>query len=484
MTHFGTIKRSVILLLLACCFIAAAQQSLETSATQRLTEEQLKLEGKKVQNIVFLQDDAQYNMVTKIYVLKHVIAADLQPFVSSAVKRFDPVSVVSPINDKKNKRQLLIVSTGQNMMPYVDKLVETLDRPGKKGEYDSIVYGTGIAYGVYRPQLRAAESMVDVLTVLYVVSSAKNARLILDSKTNTFYFKDSPSNVIGIKEKLSWLDQEIPQAAVSLKIYEVRDSDLKDIGIDYLAWKNGPGLNLFEAGYEALNMKVAETIIQQMTQTGADLFGNFGWGFGGIYTAPAFDFSFIRILQQNGRAIISSTAQLTLSNEPSSEFRVNFSPEYQNILKDENHRSSVAVGGDATLTAFFSNVIITGGKQGVVNFSFTLTGNNVVERNNMGTEISEKTDMASTSTLEYNRERVIASWDRISDVEQTIGIPFLCELPVLKYIFGTTTSNTETTHYYVTARAVPVNIQDRIEPGIMAEFDTLVKKQAKGSAEK
>ena len=33
------------------------------------------------------------------------------------------------------------------------------------------------------------------------------------------------------------------------------------------------------------------------------------------------------------------------------------------------------------------------------------------------------------------------------------GVPFLCELPVLKYIFGTTTRNKEQTHFFLTAEA-------------------------------
>ena len=65
---------------------------------------------------------------------------------------------------------------------------------------------------------------------------------------------------------------------------------------------------------------------------------------------------------------------------------------------------------------------------------------------------------------------------RSSDVEQTIGIPFLCEIPVLKYIFGTTTTNTEINRFFVTVRAVPVVFNENMEPGTVAEFDKLVSK--------
>ena len=36
----------------------------------------------------------------------------------------------------------------------------------------------------------------------------------------------------------------------------------RDIGIDYLAWKNGPGLDLFGAAYNALSVRAAEKLVE------------------------------------------------------------------------------------------------------------------------------------------------------------------------------------------------------------------------------
>ena len=355
-------------------------------------------------------------------------------------------------------------------------MVEALDRPGKMNDYDTIISGTGIAYGTYKPQFRSAESMLEIIEETGISSGPLDSTIKLDPKTGMFYFKDTPARVADIKAKLEWLDKEIPQTSIELKIYEVRDSDLIDVGVDYLAWKNGPGLNLFDAAYDVLSMKAAETIVDGITQ-GADLFGTFTYGFGGFYTAPAFDFSFIRLLQQNGRATINSTAGLTVSNNPDAEFRVSFSPEYQNILKDDDHRTSVDVGGDASLDLNITSATIAGTRDaGGVTFDYAFQGSNVVERNNMGAEISEGTTVNGSISLTFGQEKLLACWTRTAAVEQTIGIPFLCELPVLKYIFGTTTSNDETVHYFVTARAVPVKINEFAEPGVMAEFDKLASK--------
>ena len=428
-----------------------------------------------VRKITFIEDDAQKNMASKIYTLKHTQAADLLPFVRNAVIRYCSESSVTSLKDGPRNRQLLLVSTGVNMIPYVDKLVEALDRKSKFDEYSNIT-GNGIAIGTYQPNFRANDYMLDIITTGEVYSGYQDARVYLDKKRNMFYFKDTPAQVKRIQRKLNWLDKAVPQSRIELTVYEVRDSDLKDIGVDYLAWKNGPGLNLFSVGYNALNVRAAEKVVETIARHGMELAGNATYGFGGIFTAPAFDMSFIRLLQQNGKATVSSTASLLVSNVPGKSFSTEFAPEYQNITKNAEHATSVGVGGAADMSAKLFDVTITAGKSGSVSFEYLIKNKTVVERNNMGAELSEMEACTASTTLPFNEELVIASWDRTSTVEQTIGVPFLCELPVLKYIFGTTTENTENTRCIVTARAVPVVYNENLAPGALAEFNKVCKK--------
>ena len=430
----------------------------------------------KVQKITFVQDDAQNNVVSRIFVLKHAKAADILPFVRSALMRYNNSNAAYQIDAiRKGQKEMLVISGTYKIMRYVIDMIPKLDRPGKIDDSGTNISGTGIAYGTYTPQYRSAEEMKNLLIYTRITSSALDSKLEYDSVSGMFYFKDTPSRVKDIINKLKWLDKPIPQSRIEFKIYEVRNSDLRDLGIDYLAWKNGPGMNLFAAGYEALNFRTAESIIRQITGSGADVAGNFSYGFGGFYSAPAFDFSFIRMLQQNGKAVINSSASLLVSNAPGKVFSISFAPEYQNILKGADHRSEISVGGNAALTAAVTNVVITAGKNGIVNFDCSLNASNVVERNNLGVEVTENTRNTTSSSLNFQQEKLLTSWTKTSKVEQTIGVPFLCELPILKYIFGVTTSNMETTHYFVTARAVPVNPGENLKPGVLAEFDEVVK---------
>ena len=81
----------------------------------------------------------------------------------------------------------------------------------------------------------------------------------------------------------------------------------------------------------------------------------------------------------------------------------------------------------------------------------------MVERNTYGAELIETSQFTGNAVVELNREKILASWDKEDEVEQTIGVPFLSEIPILKYLFSTTTTSREKTHVYMTVTAEMLN---------------------------
>ena len=167
---------------------------------------------------------------------------------------------------------------------------------------------------------------------------------------------------------------------------------------------------------------------------------------------------------------------MIITNNRNRQFKVSFAPEYQNFTKDENHASALAISGDSSLAASVSDAIITSGKDGCVIFRCEITNNNVVERNNTGAELIETENISAHTITSFNKEQLLASWSRKSTVEQNVGIPFISTIPLLKYLFGTTTGNTETNRFFVTVRAVPVVFNENMTPGTVAEFDKIAGK--------
>ena len=87
---------------------------------------------------------------------------------------------------------------------------------------------------------------------------------------------------------------------------------------------------------------------------------------------------------------------------------------------------------------------------GTVFFAYSLQSATVLERSNTGEELVNSSLMESSILLDLDKEFILGQWNSTQEVEQTIGVPFLSEIPILKYIFSTTTTQTEKCKLYLT----------------------------------
>lgn len=433
--------------------------------------------------IRFVQDDAQDYMVSKIYRLKYVQSNDITPFLMGIVMRYNMNSSVGPIEYGANNNQLITVTCPVKMMPYVDDFISKVDRDIKiDGKTPSdVIKGTGITRAVYQPKFRSGQNLLNVLVNTVIGEGPFSSVYAWDANSNQIYWKDNTSNTSYVYEFLSFLDRPSPQITITATLYEVRESTLRDIGIDYAAWKNGPGLNLFDVGFDAFSISSAGTAAIQAASGPV----------GGFLFAPQFDASFIRILGQSGKAEVKSTASITAVNSETNSYEIFFDPEFQNIIKSDNDQTSVAVSGieagyyQAYLAvnqpvvnlhygvpqspypvseAFTLNAYTPGAYNtipGTVCFGYDVQTASVVERNNSGTELIETGKISSSIQLDLGCETVIAQWDKYQEVEETIGVPFLMDIPVLGYIFSTRTAVKEKSRVYLTVKA---HVLDTAQP--------------------
>ncbi len=395
--------------------------------------------AESIQKIRFVEDDAQNYMTSKIYELKNQKANDVVPFLLGAIKRYAKNGTADRINYSAGKQQLVAVSCPEPLIPYIDDMIEKLDRPG------SAVAGTGILRSVYKPVWRKGEDMVDIMTSAGISANVdagadQDALVEFDAHTNLIYWKDSINKDKDLKKYLAWLDRPVPQCEMTFKVYEVREADLLDLGLDYQTWKNGPGLDVLSLGASYL------------TGDGKD-FGPYGY----FTFAPSIDFSFIRMLQDTGRATLALDATLTLRNGTGAS--LSFAPVYQNIKKADDFTTSIEGSENDGLSLSIASPVISLAEAsetntlGLVNFTYSLTSKNVVERDTNGNELYDSFSESGTVSVTSGNEFLLTDYVFVNEVEQTVGVPFLCELPVLKYIFGTTTRNKERTYRFVTVQA-------------------------------
>ena len=485
--------RHLIALLLGASIAGASQLSAQEPA-------------KEVRTIKLLQDDAQVRFASRLYELKYTKPTDIRPFILAAVTRYNARSQVDRVNNNEANKHYLLVSTGEDFLPYVDKLIAGLDVPGKEDEFGSIIEGTGVTRVTYHPNYRLGTEM---LRIINAGLRSPEGTIFLNEDTNTIFWKDDRAAAMAALNWIKYLDRPVPQVNLKLKYYEIRESKLRDIGVDYLAWKNGPGLDIFSAGFDTGKIFSTEAIFDVIGGVSqlVDLTKDFSstWGYGGFFTAPRFDLSFIRLLQQSGNAKLAAEAELTFVNTPVYEteslnthlpkvYKATLTPGYENITKDDNDRSSVVTGGDSSLTLSVINPVICFGatpeettpkgqipstqefyekNEGGVVFAYKLASKSVTERSNRGDELGDSSTVGGELTLGFKTEKLLASYIKENDVEQTIGIPFLVKIPVLKYLFGTTTSIKERTYVVVTAEASLIHPDGPIlaaEPVVESDF--------------
>ena len=429
------------------------------------------------QTLRFVQDDAQDFMVSKVYSLKYVQANDITPFVSGMVMRYNINSSANCIEYGANNAQMLTVTCPAAMMPYVDDFVAKVDRDIRIDGHTpgDIIRGTGITRAVYQPKYRSGQALLNVLVNSVIGEGPWSSVYAWDANSNQIYWKDNASNTEYVYQFLGFLDRPAPQITFQFTVTEVRESTFRDIGLDYLAWKNGPGLNLFQAGFDAFSLSSAGSAALQAASGPA----------GGFFFAPQIDASFLRILEQSGNAKIKDSATLTVSNSDSAEYSIAFNPQYQNIIKSDNDRTSV-VPGMTAVPQGYAQIMLTvqqpivnlhyGTTQqgypaseafsvanyqpgtyrkfpGTVFFGYSLQTADAVERDNSGAELLDTGVISGNILAALNKEIILARWDGEETVEQRIGVPFLVDIPVLGYLFGTTTTVKEKTQVYLTMTA-------------------------------
>lgn len=428
-----------------------------------------------VQKVHLIQDDAQDYMVSKLYKLKYAQANDLVPFVMGMTMRYNINSAADPILGANNE-QILSVTCPVEMMPYVDDFINKADRnveiDGKTP--GDIIRGTGITRAVYQPKYRSGEGLVNILVNSVIGIGPAGAVYAYDQNSNQIYWKDNSSNTPFVFEFLTFIDRPAPQIVFELKLYEVRESLLRDLGIEYLAWKNGPGLNIFQTAFDAFSL----------SSGGSAALTAISGPVGGFLVAPQFDASFIRMLAQKGKANVVNSAMLSVSNSDSKSYEIFFNPQLQNIVKNNNDITSVTAS-NLNLPEGFNQLYLKivqpivnihyGSTQpgyspdetftvkpykpgnynqypGTVFFKYSIQSATVLERSNTGEELVNTNSMNSSVLLDLNEEFILGQWDCQQEIEQLIGVPFLSEIPILKYLFSTTTVQKENCRLYLSIK--------------------------------
>ena len=226
--------------------------------------------------ITFVNTNNDPFVYTRVYVLKHADPYEIRPFIMAAVRsrRVDTNDTKVEAIRYVDGTGMLIVSAEQYRFEPVengmsiDQIVAMLDKPGLASE-------AGRKFFLYYPKYWDSATLAALVRRVGMTEADDDVELQggidtvrADVGLNALMFHTSPFSQKAIERILKEYDAPVTEALVDYKIYEIDSENDGNLGVDFQAWKNGPGADLFAAGaryasgWDFLNNNVASNLIK------------------------------------------------------------------------------------------------------------------------------------------------------------------------------------------------------------------------------
>lgn len=217
--------------------------------------------GKETEQITFVNTNNDPYVYTKVYKLRHADPYEIRPYVMAAIRsrRVDTnVTKVEAVKYQDGSGMLLVSAEEYRFFPVengmsLDQIIEMLDRPNLASE-------AGRRFFLYYPKYFDSVTLAGLIRKVGMQHAGDNTELqggidtvVPDTKLNTLMFYASPNSEPQILKMLKEYDTPTSQALVNYTIYEIESENDGNLGVDFQAWKNGPGADLFAAGSRYLN---------------------------------------------------------------------------------------------------------------------------------------------------------------------------------------------------------------------------------------
>ena len=215
---------------------------------------------KATNEITFVNTNNDPFVYTKVYKLKHADPYEIRPYIMSAIRsrRIDTNETKVEAIKYADGTGMVIVSAEQyrfekleNGMT-IDQVVEMLDQPNLSAQ-------AGRRFFVYYAKYFDATTLANLIREVGIMHANDDMELDgvdtvkADNGMNALLFFCTPISQKNIEALLAQYDGPASEAMIEYTIYEVDYENDGNVGVDFQAWKNGPGLDLFGAGATYLN---------------------------------------------------------------------------------------------------------------------------------------------------------------------------------------------------------------------------------------
>lgn len=353
----------------------------------------------------------------------------------------------------------------------IDSLVEFLDQP-------QMGANLGLQTFFYLPRYVPARNLMPMIenvgmNICDVTELWQGQDLVAyDPDLNWLIFDVTNYSMANIEKMLGEYDVPIPQVRLKITVYELYDENDSRIGVDFQAWKNNEGADFFSAGGRFRDNWSA-VYNGTLSQTGSERTGFYNFN-------PKWNTRYLDLLVSRGRAEIFQTGELCIRNNTPAELHRTTQVFYIDTTEQADKAVNVPdlgvgayrlistlleewCGGDDIPVAKDNQAMALPAAQGFgfdlkienasvtqneTSFTVTMSNSSLIGFESTGApRISRNNVVSQRISLPNTRSTFIIGGLRKQEVVESVtGIPWLCEIPYLGYLFGSKGSSLSLIH--------------------------------------
>ena len=364
----------------------------------------------------------------------------------------------------------------------IDSIVAMFDNPAN----GALNYGSQMF--IYMPKFVPARNLQPLIqnlgmNISDVTELWQGQDLVAyDATLNWLIFDVENYSCDNIAAMLEKFDVPIPQVRMQIVVYEIYDENDEKMGLDFQNWKNNDGVNFFSAGGRYRNNWAAVFSGGMAQNYGSERTSYFNF-------SPKWNTRYIDFLTAVGKAKVLHTGELLLRNDTtdavfartsqlfyidSSQPAAGSEPAGNNgvgpfqyladiIAKTLTQNNDIPVGkGNQQISTvssadfgFTMTVHHTSVNLDETRFTMTLSNTSLIGFQSNGTpRIAPGSEIKLNISLPHgSKDRfIIGGLKKQEEVKSKTGIPWLCDIPYLGYLFGTEASSIKNSQLVVLAK--------------------------------
>ncbi|MBR2508369.1 MAG: hypothetical protein IKB71_01345, partial [Lentisphaeria bacterium] len=264
------------------------------------------------QVVHFVRDNADPNVITKAYEIKHTDPYELRSYIRSIVQ-------TRKVDENNTNVEAVKYADGSALLLISAEDYRFEDSPGAQG-FDSIVReldkpklvsGSGRLTYVYSPKFRSSEDLMEMVKNVGAYSRNEamnnvggNDVLMEDPDLNLIFFNTAPFSKQNIMDVISKYDRIEPSIRAKVTVYELYAENDTKLGLDFQAWKNNDGIDLFSAGGR-FSQNYNDLDLAQGAKWNKTTYFQFN---------PKWNTKYIDFLTSKGKAKVLHTSEITIGN--------------------------------------------------------------------------------------------------------------------------------------------------------------------------